>query len=67
MSQSEKTHALYYMDGEELVMMNSSMEQWRVILGETNAIHIFTPNWVDEIVCVGTNIYWVVDENSAII
>ena len=49
------------MDGEELVMMNSNMEQWRTVLGETMDIHLYTPKYSDEIVCVGTNCYWVVN------
>lgn len=64
---SEKSHSLYYMDGEELVMVNSSIEQWRVILGEASAIHLHSPSWEDEIVCVGTDTYWVVDESSTIV
>jgi hypothetical protein len=48
-------------------MVNASTEQWRVVLGDTQFIHVYTPNYTDEIVCIGTNCYWVVDDNSTII
>jgi len=48
-------------------MMNAGIEQWRVVLGECQHIHIYTPNYTDEMVCVGINCYWVVDDNSTIV
>jgi hypothetical protein len=48
-------------------MVNASTEQWRVVLGDTQFIHVYTPNYTDEIVCIGTNCYCVVDDNSTII
>lgn len=64
---SEKSNCLYYMDGEELVMINASIEQWRVVLGECQRIHIYTPNYTDEVVCIGSNCYWIIDDNSTIV
>lgn len=47
-------------------MMNGSMEQWRVVLGEVASMHLHSKSHSDEIVCVGGNCYWIVDEMSNI-
>lgn len=67
LNHSIRSNSLYYMDGEELVMINGCTEQWRVVLGECQRIHVYTPNYTDEVVCVGTNCYWAVDDNSTIV
>lgn len=44
-------------------MVNSIIEQSWMVLGSVSALHVFVPNWVDSLICVGSTAYWVVDSN----
>jgi hypothetical protein len=52
-------NTIYYADGEELVMMQNSAEQWRIIVGPMRSIHLFQ----ECVVVIGDNALWEVSES----
>lgn len=45
---------LYYADGEELVMVRNSVEQWRIIVGPMRNLYI----WKHLVIALGENALW---------
>lgn len=58
--------SFYYVDGEDLVMAKAGMEQWRILVGEINEIHLYKDGDKTKLVCVGEEEYWVVSKYGAI-
>ena len=46
--------AIYYADGEELVMLQNSAQQWRIIVGPMRNIYVFG----EQIVVIGDHALW---------
>lgn len=53
---------LYYMDGEELVEIDGSTEQWRIIVGRTRQLYAF----MDTVVVIGEKALWEVSQAKVI-
>ena len=51
---SRNTNQMYYSDGEELVLLQGSIEQWRITVGPMRNLHQFG----ETLIIIGENALW---------